>query len=586
MKHVACFIANYPRPQFVNKDWQDLDGSWDFCFDDNNIGEENNWFIKLPTDRQIIVPFSFQTKASKIEDDKNHDYIWYAKTINVEKEKNKRVILNLEGADYFTKVWINGKFVGSHTGGYTRASFDITNTLKGKTAYVVIKCEDKLEAIQPRGKQTWLDKPFGCWYTRTNGLWKKVWLEKVSDVYLKNVKITPNIDDYFVEFEVTLSEFKPSYNLEIEISYAGKLVNKTKMAMLRRISNIKIDIQNDYDGFRVQYWDNNNPNLFDVKYRLYKDEKLVEEIGSYFGFVNFKAHGNLLLLNNNPAYLKMVLFQGYRRNSGLSIENEEQLIEDLTLIKKLGFNGVRMHQKIEDERFYYYCDIMGILCWCEMPSPYEFKDETIVNLTREWQEVVGQFYNHPSIVCWVPINESWGVPRVVNDYTNQHLQNALYEITKAYDPIRPVIDNDGWEHTRSDIITFHNYAQSGDELAHFYGDLHSLVNDEHKVDFSQSRLAFAKGYKYEGQPIIISEFAGIGYENGNDKGWSYGDKVSSSDNYLNRLDSMIKAIRSIDHVCGFCITQLTDVDSEINGLLDMDRKPKADIEKLKEIISR
>ena len=587
MKHVKCYKDEYPRPQFVRNNFTSLDGKWFFAFDDLNIGEENEWFLNFPKDMQIMVPYSYQSKNSGLSINDEHKYIWYAKKVKYNQDlTNKRLLLNFEGCDYISKVWVNGIFVGTHKGGYTRFTLDITKAVKKHNgeAFIVVKAEDLKEATQPRGKQTWLKEPFGCWYKETNGIWKSVWSEIVSDTYFTNIKITPCFDEYNIEFELNLNQIEDNCLAKIEITFEDNLISETTLRLVRRISNIKVDLNNNYDGFRVHYWTPTTPNLYDVKITLLKNNEAIDEIGSYFGFKSFLANKNCLLLNNNPIYSKMVLHQGYYRNGGLTGSSEE-ILKDVMLAKELGFNGIRMHQKIEDERFYYYADVLGMMVWCEMPSPYEFKDDTITNLMNEWLEVIKQNYNHPSIVVWVPINESWGIPRVVLDSTNQHLADALYHVTKAYDKYRMVISNDGWEHTTSDIITLHNYAQKGEELTHFYKDLNSMLNGEHRVDYSQTRIPFANGYKYNNQPVILSEFAGIGYQNGNDKGWGYGDCVLSDDAYIDRLTSMVKAVRAIDGICGFCITQLTDVEQEINGLLDFDRIPKAKMEKLKKAIS-
>ena len=587
MKHVKCYKDEYPRPQFVRNNFTSLDGKWFFAFDDLNIGEENEWFLNFPKDMQIMVPYSYQSKNSGLSINDEHKYIWYAKKVKYNQDlTNKRLLLNFEGCDYISKVWVNGIFVGTHKGGYTRFTLDITKAVKKHNgeAFIVVKAEDLKEATQPRGKQTWLKEPFGCWYKETNGIWKSVWSEIVSDTYFTNIKITPCFDEYNIEFELNLNQIEDNCLAKIEITFEDNLISETTLRLVRRISNIKVDLNNNYDGFRVHYWTPTTPNLYDVKITLLKNNEAIDEIGSYFGFKSFLANKNCLLLNNNPIYSKMVLHQGYYRNGGLTGSSEE-ILKDVMLAKELGFNGIRMHQKIEDERFYYYADVLGMMVWCEMPSPYEFKDDTITNLMNEWLEVIKQNYNHPSIVVWVPINESWGIPRVVLDSTNQHLADALYHVTKAYDKYRMVISNDGWEHTTSDIITLHNYAQKGEELTHFYKDLNSMLNGEHRVDYSQTRIPFANGYKYNNQPVILSEFAGIGYQNGNDKGWGYGDCVLSDDAYIDRLTSMVKAVRAIDGICGFCITQLTDVEQEINGLLDFDRIPKAKMEQLKKAIS-
>lgn len=589
MKHTRYYQENYPRPQFVRKDWISLDGAWDFVFDDENRGILEKYYEKFPSGMKIKVPFSYQTKASMIADAGEHPYIWYAKKVEFDGKAlhGKKLLLNFEGCDYFAKVWVNGEYVGSHIGGYARFTFDITpQALSKEELFIVVRAEDHKDATQPRGKQTWMKNPFGCWYRETNGIWKSVWMETVSEVHLESAKMTPNIENYFVEFESVLNEFQEGYSLRTEVSFGEHGIADVTVKLNRKITNFKIDITNDFDPFRVHFWTPENPQLYDVKFTLYKEEEPVDVVGSYFGFRSFRAEKDVLVLNNNPIYLRMVLHQGYYPESGLSAPNAEALINDIQLAKDLGFNGIRMHQKIEDQRFYYYADIMGMLVWLEMPSPYEFKDATIDKIVPEWMSVVKQFYNHPSIVCWVPINESWGVPRVVFDSSNQKLTEALYNLTKAYDKFRPVISNDGWEHTTSDILTFHNYTQSPEKLESFYRNIDEMMAGGNRADYTQTRLPFARGYGAKGEPIVVSEFAGIGYENGSYAGWGYGDKVSSTEAFLERLDGLVKALRGNDRISGFCITQLTDVESEINGLFDIERKPKADIDKLRKIISQ
>jgi beta-galactosidase/beta-glucuronidase len=589
MKHTQWYKENYPRPQFVKNDWKDLCGEWDFVFDDADVGEEKKYYNDFPESKKIIVPFSYQTKESGIYDETIHTYIWYKKELiyDLESLKDNRLLLNFEGSDYITKVWVNGNFIGTHTGGYTRFTLDITSAVLNANGFakIVVKSEDTLEATQPRGKQSWMNNSFGCWYQATNGIWKPVWTEIVPKTYLKSVKITPNFSDYFVEFESIINKFAEGFHLKTEISFDGTVINETTIKLTKRINSFKIDITNDLEPFKVHFWTPESPKLYDVTFTLNKEGKTVETVGSYFGVSSFRVEKDLILQNNNPVYLKMVLFQGYHKNSGLTAPNEETIKRDIEIAKELGFNGIRMHQKIEDERFYYYADILGMFVWAEMPSPYEFKDATIDSIVPEWMSVVTQFYNHPSVVAWVPLNESWGVPRIVLDSTNQKLAEALYNLTKAYDRYRPVISNDGWEHTKSDIMTLHNYAQDAVELGHFYNDIDKMLDGKNIVDYTQTRLPYANGYSYDGEPIVISEFAGIGYQNGiENKGWGYGKSVTSSKEFVERLTSLVKALRANDRIAGFCITQLTDVETEINGLLDIDRIEKADLEELKKAI--
>ena len=287
-----------------------------------------------------------------------------------------------------------------------------------------------------------------------------------------------------------------------------------------------------------------------------------------------------IFFNNEPIYLSMVLYQGYHKDSGLTAPSYDALYKDIEIAKELGFNGIRMHQKIEDERFYHIADILGMLIWCEMPSAYDYTENTAEEIKRDFFEVLYQYYNYPSIIAWVPFNESWGVPEVKTNIEQQCLTTLASVNAKRIDSTRLVISNDGWQHTISDIITLHNYSQDAGE----FRKLLSNIKDKMKENFFEPEVPFADNFGYFNEPIMISEFAGIGYKNGKEDGWGYGDKVNSSDQFVERLSSLVKVIRDNKDICGFCVTQLTDVYQEINGLLDMDRKPKAEIRKLQKAI--
>ena len=585
MQNAKCYLKGYPRPQFVRNNWGLLDGEWSFSFDDNDIGEKQRWFQSDKLLNKIIVPFAYQTLKSEVNDNTYHKIMWYTKKQLFEIKENERIILNFEGVDYFAKLWVNGIFIGEHKGGYCRFSFDITNAISDKKETIItLRVEDDNDCCKPRGKQTWLNHPFGCWYLPTSGIWKSVWYEKVNSTYIKRIKMTPKEDNYHVEFEYDIDNFKEGYYLQTVVEFNNKIIADDKLKLIRKNHTYDIDFTNDLEGFKIHWWTIENPLFYDIKFYLYdNNNKLVDEVGSYFGFRFFKAEKNHLTLNLNPVYLRLVLNQGYFRNSGLT-GSEEELLNDILYCKELGFNGIRMHQKIEDERFYYLCDMLGMFVFCEMPSSYEFKDNSIDNVTSEWMEVVKQNYNHQSIVVWVPINESWGVNQLTSSSRQRHFTQTLYHLTKSYDPFRPVISNDGWEQTYSDIVTFHNYAQDYKDLKHFYEDIKGVLDGENRNDYTQLRIPFVGNTKYNGQPILIDEFAGIGYQNKDDEGWGYGDKVSSEELYVKRLSSLIKVIREMDYICGFCVTQLTDTYQEINGLMDFDRNYKANKEKLRKAI--
>ena len=589
MQHTECYIKDYPRPQFVRKRWNNLNGEWRFAFDDGNAGEREEWYkAEFPADLTICVPYSYQTLKSGINDKKRHDYIWYQKDVSYSAEElgGDRILLWFEGCDYISKVWVNGTFIGRHEGGYCRFGFDITDAVRkdsSGTYRLTVKCEDTYDATQPRGKQKWMDDPYGCWYVETNGIWKTVWTEFVGADRIERVKFTPNKNTYAVDFEVEICGNIKGVDLVTEIYKDGKLVAGNTSHIVRNRFSYSIGLADDTAQFKIHWWSYDCPALYDLKFYLKRGEEVIYMAGSYFGFRAFYAQRDSLILNNGPTYLKMVLEQGYYRESGMTYADEQAIVEELQLIKELGFNGVRMHQKIEDERFFYYADILGVATWVEMPSAYEYRDATVDKVTAEWKEVVRQHYNHPSVFAWVPINESWGVPRVLTHRREQNFTQALYYLTKAYDGVRPVISNDGWEHTESDIVTLHNYEQDPKKFGEFYRDLDKVLSGENISDYLQWRLPFAKGYEYRGQPVMITEFAGIGFniENRNG-GWGYGNQVKSKEEFAERLSGLVRDVRGNKRICGFCVTQVTDVEAEVNGLCDSERKAKLE----KDVVAR
>lgn len=587
MNHTACYKRGYPRPQFVRENWSNLNGKWLFCTDDDDIGEQNRWYEDLPATTQINVPFAYQTPLSEVNDQRFHKTVWYAKKHLFDKPTNgDRVLLNFEGVDHATKLWINGKYADAHVGGYCRFSVDVTDFLKENgEAYIVLKVVDDKRCDKPRGKQSWLDEPFGCWYTPTTGIWKDVWSEVVPQTRLQYVKMTPDGTNYNLHVRYELDNFQPGHTLKTTVRFRGKIVAEQSNLLVRETNTFAIDLSNDLDSFKIHWWTPENPQLYDIEFRLYNGDELTDKVSSYVGFRTFRTEGNKLLLNLNPVYLRMALEQGYWRNSGLTPPDENAIVNEIKLAKDLGFNGLRVHQKIEDERFFYYADTMGLLTFCEMPSFYEFTEYTAAkNVTDEWLDVVKQHYNHPSVVAWVPVNESWGVNRITFNDCEAHFTQTLYHLTKSLDPMRPVISNDGWEHTESDIVTFHNYCQDANMLAIFYDTLQDVLDGKNRVDYSNLRLPFAKGHRYNGQPVLIDEFAGIGFKNKSDDGWGYGDKVTAREQFVSRLSSLVATLTQHQDIAGFCITQITDVYQEINGLTDFDRVTKDEIATLRKAI--
>ncbi|MDF2540382.1 MAG: glycoside hydrolase family 2 [Herbinix sp.] len=569
----------YPRPQFERDHWTNLNGEWNFSFDDNKVGEIQKWFHSFPKEMKIVVPYTYETKMSMIGDQTAHEVVWYNRKVTVHKKEHSRTILNFEGVDYTTKVWVNGQFVGMHQGGYAAFSFDVTDFITEGENDITVKAEDTLSCEQPRGKQRWRKDNFGCWYVQTTGIWKSVWMEEVPSFYLDKVKITPDLDRGEVHFlaKVTGGSRDTEKLLSCNILLEGKTVRKASVVVEEEYVSFSVALASEEDPWRVAVWEPGSPRLYDVNLVLSEGDSTKDTVTTYFGMRKISIEGNKVLLNNRPLYQRLILDQGYWEESHLTPPSEEAMIKDIELIMAAGYNGLRKHQKLEDRRFLYWCDKKGLLVWSEMAAQYTFHDDGMEAFTKEWMEVVEQNYNHPSIITWTPFNESWGVERIYTDVMQQKFTEAIYHLTKAFDPYRPVIVNDGWEHTVSDIITLHDYAERGEEIWNRYQDAEAILGNE--IPFNKARYAFAKGYEYKGQPVIMSEYGGIAFTT--EDGWGYGKQVQSEEDFLERFDSITSAIKKLDYICGFCYTQITDVQQEVNGLYTMKREPKVNIEAIK-----
>lgn len=568
------YIKNYPRPQFVRNDWMNLNGTWDFYFDDQNRGELEKYYIQFPMNQTITVPFTYETELSGIKDETVHHVIWYHRTINVSKQEHKKMILHFEGSDYHTKIWVNGNYIGDHTGGYDRFSYEIDNYILDGENEITVRVEDSLSQSQPRGKQRYKNESFKCWYVQTTGIWKTVWLESVNSDYLKYVKNTPNYENGLIDLEVetNISEkayCENSYDLEMCIYFKEKLVSQSKTSITSE--NQKITIPIAPESHELKKWSLEEPNLYDIEYRLYKNNELMDVVYSYFGVRKISIKDRKIFLNEKELYQKLILDQGYWGKSHLTAPDEDALKQDIETVIKFGFNGVRKHQKVEDERFLYWCDVLGVLVWHEMANCYQYNSSSLEAFTNQWMKVVKQNYNHPSIITWVPINESWGVREAQEEVEQQSFINSLYYLTKSMDSTRLVIANDGWEHTISDVITIHDYKQSGDELKNLYIDNPEKVLNG-SMPYNGHHRLMIDNYKYNGQPIILSEYGGIALDS--ETGWGYGKQVKNEDEFFERYHDLTTTIKEVPYLSGYCYTQLTDVQQEINGLVDSNRNHK------------
>lgn len=594
---------DYPRPQLVREDWTDLNGTWELVFDDENVGEKERWQEAFPQGEKILVPFTYETEKSGIGRQEPHSRIWYRRSFFWKKQSEKRCILHLEGCDFYTKVWVNGRLAGDHKGGYARFSFDVTDLIEQGENQLVIKAEDSFDISQPRGKQRWRNENFGCWYVQTTGIWKTVWIEEVPRLYIRTLKITPFLGEGTVEIQWELAgdlpwedrkksggqgkkEMEDLPVLTLQAEFQGRLISCQKLWVRGDRGRAVLEVfcrDDDFGEWGIMEWGPDSPNLYDLSVNL--DFSMgTDHVSSYFGMREIRIDGQNILLNGRPLYQRLILDQGYWKESHLTPPDEEALKEDIDKIQRMGYNGVRKHQKTEDERFLYWCDKKGLLVWSEMGAAYEFSDHGVEEFTREWMEIVRQNYSHPCIITWTPFNESWGLGQIKTDQRQQHFTEAVYYLTKSFDPYRPVVVNDGWEHTVSDILTLHDYEEEGEILLERYSKCKEEILDS-QVYHCSSKSAFAKGYRYKGQPVIISEFGGIAFD-GKGEGWGYGNKVADKAAFIRRFDSITTAVKSLPYVCGYCYTQVSDVQQEINGLLDEDRNFKIEPEVIREINQR
>jgi len=575
----------YPRPQFERNSWYNLNGEWNFAFDDSNVGIKSEWYKNPQFNDKIVVPYVYQSKLSGINKREFHDIVWYSKGFAFPEEMaDKRIILHFGAVDYIADVWVNGLHCTSHEGGHVSFSCEITDLINQKENLIVVRVQDFSKDLSiPRGKQYWKPYSESIFYTGTTGIWQTVWLECLNETYIEKIWITPDLDQRCATIEYEINGWCKDLILEANVLFKGQIVSKSRINALGSRGKFIVALDNrflDYDT-SVWYddivWSPENPVLFDVELSLFDAEANKDEVKSYFGLRKVSVKNGKFMLNNKPYYQKMILDQGYWEDSLLTAPTDSDFVKDIELCKRMGFNGARKHQKVEDPRYLYWADRMGFLVWGEMANAFSYSRQYAARMTNEWLNVLERDYNHPCIVVWTPLNESWGVPNILNNQDEQAHSVSLYWLTKSIDQTRPVISNDGWEHTKSDLLTLHDYEHKGEVLRATYSSIEYVIKTRRA-----ERGAFAEGWHYEDQPLIISEFGGISYKKSEWKGWGYSN-ASSDDDFATRYYEVVSALLESANVQGFVYTQITDVEQEINGLLTYRREPKIDLDIIKQI---
>ena len=571
---------NIPRPEHPNPQWEresfvNLNGEWQFEIDRGASGHERGLIEAANLSSVINVPFCPESSLSGVGDKDFMLQVWYKKNITLtDAELNgKRLILHFGAADFVTTVYVGGKKVGnSHVGGYGSFEYDITAFVKAGDNLITVQCyDDTRSPRQPLGKQCPDYFSRRCSYTRTTGIWQTVWYELVPTSYIKHATLVPDLNNSSVSVS---AELIGKGDLKAEVYFDGRKVGEG----IKR--DVSVTAAMDISLSETHAWDIGEGNLYDVVFTFGEDK-----VRSYFGLRHVELRDGKFLLNGKSIFQRLILDQGYYHDGILTAPSEEALIKDIDCSLAAGFNGARLHQKVFEPRFLYHADKKGYLVWGEYSSwGIDHSDLSNIDCFQsDWLSVVKRDINHPAIIGWCPFNETWDVS---GRQQNNELIRLIYEATKLLDPTRPCIDTSGNYHVVTDIFDVHDYDQNPETFREHYDLL-----------FKEDKLhdRFASRQTWRGEPVFISEYGGIGinlennsYGAGNRKtAWSYGKSCFGYEEFYARYKGLTDAILDNPRMIGFCYTQLTDVEQEVNGLYEFEtRKPKFDMEIISAINKR
>lgn len=556
------YRKEHPKPSFMRADWQNLNGLWDLEFDFSNSGAERGMFAEdAAFTRQINVPFCPESSLSGIGYTDFIPALWYRRSFCVDKAKLLgRIALHFGAVDYSATVYVNGKYVGRHDGGYSSFCFDITDFCReGENTLTLCAQDDTRSPDIPSGKQSDRYASYGCSYTRTTGIWQTVWLEFTPKSYIKSVRYYTDISSSSVSVHAELCGFGP---LKAEVLFDGRAVGSAETVVNGSTAVLNISLT------ELHLWEIGRGNLYDVVLSFGEDR-----VKSYFGMRSIGFDGYKFLLNGKSVFQRLVLDQGFYPDGIYTAPSDSELLADIERSVAMGFNGARLHEKVFEERFLYHCDRMGYIVWGEYGNwGLDITEAGAVrNILPEWLEIIERDFNHPAIIGWCPFNETWDTAgRAQCD----DVLRLVYLATKAADPTRPCIDTSGNYHVITDVFDLHDYDASGDAIRERYTN---LAIDGTLVD------KFSARQHYDGKkPVFISEYGGIGFML-ESNGWGYGNIPTTEQEFLVRLKDVTDAILENPCLFGFCYTQLTDVEQECNGLYTYGRKAKFDPKKISAI---
>ena len=569
----------YPRPQFVREDWVNLNGTWSYEFDFSRSGMDRRLFESEGFEGSITVPFAPQSELSGVGFKDFIPEMWYHRTLSVpDGWAGKRIILHFGAVDYIASIYIDGKIAGRHWGGSSSFDVDITRLVNpGQEHDLVVRVEDDERSGQyAKGKQCGRYDTFGCEYTRTTGIWQTVWMEPVPMTGLKDAYIVPDLDQSRFMVEPSYYGLEAGQQLRVKILDGDKVVSQ-KTVPASSQSSVDLPVK------KVKTWSPESPFLYNVELEvLSADGTVTDKVLSYAGMRKVHIEGNRIFLNNEPVYLRLVLDQGFYPDGVWTAPSDDALKHDIELSMAAGFNGARLHQKVFEPRFHYWADRLGYLTWGESASWGANINNPLSarNFLTEWEETVVRDRNHPSIIMWTPFNETWEHPedreaareacRMVSD---------VYELTKNLD-YRPCHDVSGNYHVVTDVFSVHQYMQNPDDLKAWLAPVDGHVR---QTDLEHREV------EYDGQPYLVDEYGGIKWVDGQEYSeisWGYGDAPKTLEEFYERLEALTDVILGYGHICGYCYTQLTDVEQEQNGIYNYDRTPKFDMEKIRAVFSK
>lgn len=559
--------AVHPRPDFERATWVSLDGPWDFAYDDGDAGVKEKWFEAHDWSRKIRVPFAYQAKLSGIGETEHHRVVWYHRQIGRPNDfaRDGHVRLHFGAADFRATVWLNGVELGEYEGGFTPFSFDIEQHLRdgANNSLVVRIFDDALDPAQPRGKQHPSGKLTRWHYTHITGLWQSVWLESVPQAHVAEFRVlTPEIADPMpVSFRVGVRREKlasPQVRVTL-LDGRRKCASQTVDAATSSVT-LQLDVKSPV------LWSPDKPHLYNVRIELLDGNKVVDSVRSYVGLRTIQWGNGKYMLNGKPLWLNGALDQGYWPDGILTAPNDAALRRDVEFARAVGLNMVRMHQKVADPRYLYWCDKLGLMVWGEMANAGEghFSKRAGEIALREWERVIARDANHPCIIAWVYSNESW-MHGGRNAEEREHYIHA-YDRLRTWDASRPVIDTSGWFHVKTDIFDFHGVPELKNVQAWLAGTLKEIVFRPDVCYFDKEKPDLA----YHGWPLVVSE-------------WATGDFKKADEEYYRKYEASILALAAAKAICGQIYVQLYDVENELNGYLSYGRKWKVDPKRIKAI---